>query len=247
MGASHERHNPSQPLPLLPATLRIAPDDEPSLRLIVQLAKNVFSVTTCLISLVERDRVWHQASLGFQDVKDSDHLDSFCVLTAFSNGITIGQSRERDVDARSPRKESGQFYAAVPLTLCDGNPVGTLTIVDSFRQDLSPDERQQLSDFGALASRVLELHSEITTPPPLTAPTNGAQLLSEKEAMERFVEIHKRTFTICAWSKKIRYYGQWMPLEEFLQNCLDVRFTHGLSEEVYSRLMEEMQSPISSP
>ncbi len=36
---------------------------------------------------------------------------------------------------------------------------------------------------------------------------------------------------VCAWTKRIEVDGRWLPIEDFLSECLHLRLTHGMSEE----------------
>jgi CHASE3 domain sensor protein len=41
--------------------------------------------------------------------------------------------------------------------------------------------------------------------------------------------------TMCAWSKRVQYKGQWIPLEEYIKNRFGVRISHGISKEEYEK------------
>jgi hypothetical protein len=41
--------------------------------------------------------------------------------------------------------------------------------------------------------------------------------------------------TMCAWSKRVQYKGQWIPLEEYMRKRFGVRISHGISEEEYDK------------
>lgn len=40
---------------------------------------------------------------------------------------------------------------------------------------------------------------------------------------------------VCAWCRRIEYHGQWMPLEEFLQQGFDTPTSHGICPECLDR------------
>jgi len=42
--------------------------------------------------------------------------------------------------------------------------------------------------------------------------------------------------TVCAWSKKILFEGEWLRLEEFLWRRFDLRVSHGIAPDVFERL-----------
>ena len=41
--------------------------------------------------------------------------------------------------------------------------------------------------------------------------------------------------TMCAWSKRVQYQDQWIPLEEYMRKRFGVRISHGISEEEYKK------------
>jgi hypothetical protein len=41
---------------------------------------------------------------------------------------------------------------------------------------------------------------------------------------------------LCAWTNRIKVDGNWIPLDKFLTNKLNVQFTHGISPEAFENL-----------
>jgi CHASE3 domain sensor protein len=41
--------------------------------------------------------------------------------------------------------------------------------------------------------------------------------------------------TMCAWSKRVQYKGQWVPLEEYMNKRFGIRVSHGISQEEYEK------------
>jgi CHASE3 domain sensor protein len=58
-------------------------------------------------------------------------------------------------------------------------------------------------------------------------------LLLRIKKLERFV-------TICAWSKTIRFEGQWISFEEYLKRRYRVKISHGISDTEFARRMEQL-------
>ncbi len=46
--------------------------------------------------------------------------------------------------------------------------------------------------------------------------------------------------TMCAWTKKVKVRGVWVPVEQFLIENLGVRITHGISEEEARKLLSKV-------
>ncbi|MBP7143411.1 MAG: CHASE3 domain-containing protein [Opitutaceae bacterium] len=45
--------------------------------------------------------------------------------------------------------------------------------------------------------------------------------------------------TVCAWTKRVKWRGQWVSFEEFLEQRFKLRFTHGMSEEAARQFQVE--------
>ena len=43
---------------------------------------------------------------------------------------------------------------------------------------------------------------------------------------------------VCAWCRRINYHGEWMRLEEFMQQGFDTPTTHGICTECFSKQKE---------
>ena len=44
--------------------------------------------------------------------------------------------------------------------------------------------------------------------------------------------------TMCAWSKRVQYQDQWIPLEEYMRKRFGIRISHGISQEEYDKWTE---------
>lgn len=49
--------------------------------------------------------------------------------------------------------------------------------------------------------------------------------------------------TICAWTKRVKYEGRWVPFEEFLEKRFRLKLSHGISEEAAMLEMENLPKP----
>ena len=65
--------------------------------------------------------------------------------------------------------------------------------------------------------------------------------------MRRMHEL-ETMITVCAWTHRVKYQGQWLSFEEYLRLRFDLRFTHGISEEAAKKLeMEAIELVESDP
>ncbi len=47
---------------------------------------------------------------------------------------------------------------------------------------------------------------------------------------------------ICAWTRKVKCGDQWIPMEEFIDEQLGYRVTHGMSEETFNKLHADINT-----
>jgi len=57
----------------------------------------------------------------------------------------------------------------------------------------------------------------------------------------RRLEKLQQVVTICAWTGRIQYEGQWIPLDEYLQRRFGLSISHGLSKEAAEKMIAEMK------
>jgi signal transduction histidine kinase len=117
-----------------------------------------------LISLVDERRVWFKARVGLH-AAEMPREHAFCSHAMRCNGVAMVVS-----DARADPRFQGNpfvvgapnfaFYAGVRLTAPNGQPIGTLCVLDRASR-AQPDARQiaVLTDLAALTMEAIELRS----------------------------------------------------------------------------------------
>lgn len=69
------------------------------------------------------------------------------------------------------------------------------------------------------------------------------QLVNElRAAQQESLALRQRLHTVCAWTKRIKYDGRWMPMDEFLSRYLHLQLSHGISEEAAESLRETLET-----
>lgn len=58
-------------------------------------------------------------------------------------------------------------------------------------------------------------------------------------ALQRRSDRLGRLVTVCAWSRKIQFQGEWLTLEEYLARRFNVNVTHGISPQQLEVLMQD--------
>jgi hypothetical protein len=132
---------------------------------IVRLAQRLFRVETALVTLVDEDRQFHKAEVGFGR-REIPRSQSFC-----SHAIAAGPGPFVVLDPTADERfqenplvtgpDNVRFYAGQPLTTSRGVAVGALCILDSSPRTISTEDLDLLAELAALAEAELALTDEI--------------------------------------------------------------------------------------
>lgn len=123
---------------------------------IVTIASAVCDTPVALLSLVDRDRQWFKARLGFAPSETSRDI-SFCAYAILGEQVFVVP--DADADERFQGNplvdESGvRFYAGAPLVGEDGLALGTICVIDTEARTIT---QQQLSALQALSRLTMQL------------------------------------------------------------------------------------------
>jgi phosphoribosyl 1,2-cyclic phosphodiesterase len=142
-------------------------DTEPEARFdrYTEVARSQFDVPIALVSLVDSDRQWFKSHPGL-DISQTPRDESFCAHAILGPDVfVVPDALQDDRFADNPYVAHGprlRFYAGVPLTLTDGERVGTLCIMDNRPRAL---DELQIQRLRALARMVeAELQSKVDEP-----------------------------------------------------------------------------------
>lgn len=120
---------------------------------IVKTAAKILNSPYAAISLVDRDRIWLKSSYGLES-SEMALENGLCASAIQGNAIYVVEDARNDPRTINNSLVKGafglQFYAAVPLTVENGENIGTLFIVDKEPRTLSVTEQELLKDLGAL-------------------------------------------------------------------------------------------------
>ena len=147
-------------------SLRIL-DTEPEERFdrITRMAKQVFGVQICLISLVDSQRQWFKSSQGL-DACETSRAVSFCGHAILSDELFLVPDAAADPRFADNPLVTGEphirFYAGCPIHGPGRHRIGTLCLIDSEPRDFSQGDQEMLSDFGKLVEDELALLSQTT-------------------------------------------------------------------------------------
>jgi diguanylate cyclase (GGDEF)-like protein len=132
---------------------------------ITRMAKRLFDVDICLVSLVDKDRQWFKSRQGLDACETSREV-SFCGHAILNKEPFIVSNAAEDVRfADNPLvtdPPSIRFYAGCPIHSPEGFRIGTLCIIDSKPKVLDQDEIQTLKDFAAMIEDELKVSAQVT-------------------------------------------------------------------------------------
>ena len=138
----------------------------------VRLARSLFRVETCVISMVDDGRQWFKARVGL-DVCETSRDVAFCTHAILGDDVLVIADAELDERfGANPLVTGGpriRFYAGAPLTSPRGLNIGTLCIFDpNPRHDFTPHDQHHLAMLAAividrLEARLLQLERDAET------------------------------------------------------------------------------------
>lgn len=138
--------------------------DEADFDDIVALASTICDVPVSLISLVDDDRQWFKARVGFEPSETT--LDqSVCAHAMLEESFL--EIEDMSADARTsdnPLHTEGpqvNFYAGANLIAPNGLPIGTLCVLDTKPRKLTDFQRQALTTLSRQVMTQLELRKKL--------------------------------------------------------------------------------------
>jgi transcriptional regulator with GAF, ATPase, and Fis domain len=133
---------------------------EPAFDHIVSKLARVFEMSIALISLVDRHRLFFKSHTGLpEDLAESRQAErdvSLCGYVVSKNEVTVIEDLARDRRfANNPwiRERGLRFYAGAPLRSANGQPIGSLCLLDVKPREFINRDRRHLQEY---ASEVME-------------------------------------------------------------------------------------------
>ncbi len=155
-----------------------------------RLAAAAFGVPIALVSLVDTDRQWFKSCIGM-DAPGTARSIAFCShAVALDDMLVVPDTRLDERFAANPLVTGAphvRFYAGQPVRSLDGQPLGTLCIVDTRPRMLDDAARRMLRDLAQLVQD--ELNRSV-----LVAARDAArhELIEVNARLERRVEERTR-------------------------------------------------------
>ncbi len=146
-------------------TLRLL-DSAPEERFdrVTRMAKRLFDVDICVVSLVDSDRQWFKSKQGL-DACETSRRVSFCGHAILEERVFLIEDTLLDPRfADNPLVTDAphiRFYAGYPVHGPNGHRIGTLCLIDRLPRSFSPKDEETLKDFAALIDDELASSSKI--------------------------------------------------------------------------------------
>lgn len=129
---------------------------------LVQLTQDLSRVQTVLISLIDQDRQWFKARVGL-DASETRRDISFCGHAILSTDpLVVPDARQDERFADNPLVLGPpfiRFYAGQPLHAANGQPIGTLCMLDPQPRTLRESEMAHFQQLATLAEGYLQLRA----------------------------------------------------------------------------------------
>jgi len=134
---------------------------EPVFDDVVQLAAFICGTPVALVSLIDGERQWFKASVGF-DATQIPREQAFCqhAMRTTDDVYEVADATLDPLFADNPLVTGAphvRFYAGAPLLTPEGQPLGTLCALDTVPRRLSADQRMALR----ILSRQVMSHFEL--------------------------------------------------------------------------------------
>lgn len=122
-------------------------------------AASLFNVRICLVTLVDTHRQWFKSHHGIA-VQEVPREVGFCSHAILQDDIFEVYDAKEDARLFDSPLVTGdpfiRFYAGYPLTMRNGQHVGTLCLIDPQPRRLSDWERDHLSSLGKMIEAELQ-------------------------------------------------------------------------------------------
>lgn len=120
---------------------------------VARLAARVLDTPMALVSLVDTDRQWFKACVGI-DLRETPRSMSFCAHALALPAALVVEDAHADPRFADNALVTGppyiRFYAGHPVHAADGQPLGTLCVLDTVPRRLDPGQLDILRDLAEM-------------------------------------------------------------------------------------------------
>jgi CHASE3 domain sensor protein len=146
--------------------------------------------------------------------------------------VPLVEAKLTEYRAVTTLKRSKQDERAVELANGDGQ----IPIIDQIRSIIT---EMQVADDGMLADRRRTSEANLDNSDAVSTVLlflSGTVVFCAGVMVLRIRQLQS-IITICAWTQRVNFNGQWMSMEDFLWRRFRVKVSHGISEEAFEGIM----------
>ena len=134
-------------------------EPEPLFDGLVRLAASICGTPISLVSLIDDKRQWFKANRGLEGTAETAREVAFCAHAIASSDVMEVGDATRDARFASNPLVLGdpeiRFYAGAPITMPEGERIGTLCVIDRQPRQLTADQKRSLTELAAVARDAL--------------------------------------------------------------------------------------------
>ena len=131
---------------------------------ITRMAKRLFGVDICLVSLVDSNRQWFKSKVGLSASETSRDV-SFCGHAILEDDVFVINDATKDARFADNPLVTGSpnviFYAGCPIKGPGDYRIGTLCMIDNEPREMSDDERETLRDLAGMVEDEIRATSQV--------------------------------------------------------------------------------------
>ena len=130
---------------------------------ITALTAAVCGTPICLLTFVDKNRQWFKSNVGLP-AKETSRNVAFCAHAILQHDLfEVPDALADDRFAQNPLVTGEphiRFYAGMPLVTPDGQPVGTLCVIDQVPRELTGEQMGKIRALAQSAMLLLEMRRE---------------------------------------------------------------------------------------
>ncbi|MEL6814288.1 MAG: EAL domain-containing protein [Cyanobacteria bacterium J06598_3] len=154
---------------------------------IVELVAHICQTPSSLVSLIDANRQWFKAKVGFEAAESSRSI-AFCSYTIEQSGIMVVEDTHQSERFRNNPLVTGKpyirFYAGAPLVTPDGYALGSLCVIDYQPRQLNEGQLRALEVLSHQVVAQMELRRQ------------AHQLKATNETLEQRVKERTSTLSV---------------------------------------------------
>jgi diguanylate cyclase (GGDEF)-like protein/PAS domain S-box-containing protein len=160
-----------------------------------RLASAALDAPIALVSLVDADRQWFKSCIGLA-IRETPRSLAFCSHAIALDDLLVVRDTlldERFADNPLVVGEPGvRFYAGQPLHSVDGQPLGTLCILDKRPREFGPAERRMLVDLARMVQDELNRTVLVESRDIAQQALRDLNAQLEQRVLDRTCELHAK-------------------------------------------------------